>query len=119
MPRTYPTFEKLKDHAEQMYRAYNAIGWGKLNADGFAECRTYGILVDAFMFCQDKGEFVERIRQDIAHLKNNLKKISDADIIRGEWQEDVALINLLRKYIRHNCERELWRDIPEFKTPTD
>ena len=119
MPRTYPTFEQLKDHAGQMYRAYNVIGWEKLNADGTAECRAYGIIVEAFAFCLAKGELVECIRQDIAELKTKINMIPMAELMHGEWREEVAVIQLLRKYIRHNCERELWKDIPEFKTSTD
>lgn len=119
MPRPYPLFEELKESVAQKYRAYNLIGEENLNERGRAEYRAYRIIHDQFSFCLAKGELVECIRQEIAGLKAELQKIPTGDLIHGEWREDVAVIGLLRRYIRFNCSSNLWKDIPEFHTPTD
>lgn len=118
MPREYKDFDALRYRADEMYRAYNLIGWENLNADGCAEYRAWDTILESFAFAETKAHIVEFIRDEIAELRAKIQNIPAEDMMDGGWHEDVAVIQLLRKYIRHNCERDLWKDIHEFKSPT-
>lgn len=118
MPREYKDFDSLRYRADEMFRAYNLIGWENLNADGCVEYRAWDTIVESFAFAETKADIVEFIRGEIAELKAKIQSIPAEDLMNGDWREDVAVIQLLRKYIRFNCERDLWKDIPEFKSPT-
>ena len=118
MPKEYTPFVKLAERADQMYHAYNLIGEEKLNKDGCAERRAYGIISNAFDFADTKADIVQHLRKEIADLKAEIQKIPTEDLMKNEWSEDAAVIQLLRKYIRHNCPSSLWENIPEFNEPT-
>lgn len=117
MPKETP-FVVLAERAEQLYHAYNLIGEDKLNKDGCAERRAYGIINNAFAFADIKADIVQHLRKDIADLKAEIQKIPTEDLMRGEWCEDVAVIDLLRRYVRFNCPGHLWKNFPEFEIPT-
>lgn len=119
MPREYKDFDSLRNRADEMYRAYNLIGWDKLNISGSVEYRAWDTIIESFAFAETKADIVEFIRVEIAELKAKIKNIPAEELMDGNWREDVNVIQRLRMYIRFNCERDLWKDIPEFKTHTD
>lgn len=118
MSKEYTPFVKLAERAAQMYHAYNLIGEEKLNKDGCAERRAYGIISNAFDFADTKADIVQHLRKEIADLKAEIQKIPTEDLMKNEWSEDAAVIQLLRKYIRFNCPTHLWKNFPEFDEPT-
>lgn len=119
MPRQSIPFEELKESARKHHYAYIVIGEENLNERGKAECRAYRIINNfIFPFCENKADLVEFFRREIYNMKAELQKIPLAELTKGEWREDVAVIDLLRKYIRFNCPSRLWDNIPEFNEPT-
>ena len=117
-PRQSTPFEELKERASKKHLAYFEIGEDNLNERGKAECRAYRIIYELFPFCENKADLVEHIRRQIHDMKAELQKIPLAELTKGEWREDVAVIGLLRRYIRFNCPSILWDNIPEFNEPT-
>ena len=118
-PRQSTPFEELKERASKKHLAYIEIGEGNLNERGKAEYRAYRFINDdVFPICETKAELVERIRRKIHVMKAEFQKIPLAELTKGEWREDVAVIGLLRRYIRFNCPSSLWDNIPEFNEPT-
>lgn len=119
MPRQSTPFEELKESSHKHHHAYIVIGEENLNERGKAEYRAYRIINnDVFPFCENKADLVEHIRRKIHDMRAELQKIPLAELTKGEWREDVAVIGLLRKYIRFNCPSRLWDNIPEFNEPT-
>ena len=118
-PRQSIRFEELIESASKKYFAYLTVGEENLNERGKAEFRAYRILEnEAFPFCENKADLVECIRRKIHDMKAELKQIPLVELTNGAWREDVAVIGLLRKYIRFNCTSRLWDNIPEFNEPT-
>ena len=118
MSKEYTPFVKLAERAAEMYHAYNLIGEDKLNKDGCAERRAYGIISNAFDFADTTADIVPHLRKAIADLKAEIQKIPTKDLMQGEGKDDVAVIDLLRRYIRFNCPDHLWKNFPEFNEPT-
>lgn len=110
MPNEYKSFWELRNQAEEMDHAYGKISILRLNESGHAERRAYRTIVECFEFAGTKADVVQFLTKQINSL-DNLAKLNTQ--LFGNAKGEDAVADLLRKYIRHNFEHDLWENIPE------
>lgn len=112
MPNEYKSFWELRNHAEEMDHAYGKISILRLNEDGRAERKAYRAIVECFEFAGTKADVIQFLTKQINSL-DNIVNLNAQYHMFASTKEDAAVADLLRKYIRHNFERDLWENIPE------
>lgn len=114
------SFWSLRKSATQIYASMEQLleefDWSIFTEEGAVKCEAYGILDNAFRFANDKADLVKIVADEIADLEHDIKEArengSQENLEEAEHLNEV--LKYLVKYIRHNCEDELWEDYPEF-----
>lgn len=110
----YMSFQELKDSVSETYSSIAQLlekfDWGFFSEDGQNKIEAYAILDDCFRIADDLQELVKYVADEIVKLGKEAREAGsekDAD-------EKKEVIKYLARYIRHNCEEELWIDYEEF-----
>ncbi|MGN0999735.1 MAG: hypothetical protein ACI4PO_09305 [Faecousia sp.] len=120
MPRDYKSFNELRDSVSDTYSSMAQLlekfDWGFFSEDGCNKIEVYSTLNDNFLDADDKTELVKIVAGEIDEREKSIKHLREkgASHFLKEIKEKNEVIKYLAKYIRHNCERELWADYPEF-----
>lgn len=124
MPRVYESFAEMEksvsDTCKTFYALRNKLGGRILSAEGNIYFEVYAALQECFCFSESKADLVTQVADVIRDIRVSIRsKPLGVTHTRAFVDEQAEIAKLLRKYIRHNCERELWENVPEFKTPTE
>lgn len=122
MPRVYQSFEVMKDHVDDILKAYSilrgSLSSNILSEEGIIQYQVYDTLAYCFEFSTNKAELIQEVAGEIRDLKTDYRRKS---LFTGPTNDHIAengrIAKLLRKYIRFNCERDLWENVPEIKEP--
>ena len=114
------SFWSLRESATAIYSSMEQLieefDWDIFTDEGAVKCEAYGILDDAFRCSDSKTDLVKAVAGEIAGLVKEIKEARENG--SSENLEDAAhaaeIVKYLVKYIRHNCEDELWEEYPEF-----
>lgn len=124
MPREYKSFEDLRKDVSDTFSAFctlrDHLGWSILNKKGSNQFLACGALRECFDFSENKSDLVAQVAALILDIRVSIKEEACRMTNPKSFiEERTEVAELLQKYVRHNCERELWENVPEFKTPTE
>ena len=110
----YMSFQELKDSVSETYSSIAQLlekfDWGFFSEDGQNKIEVYAILDDCFRIADDLEELVKYVADEIGKL--------GMEVLAADSKKDAddkkEVIKHLSRYIRHNCEEELWIDYKEF-----
>ena len=110
----YMSFKELKDSVNETYsniaQLLEKFDWGFFSEDGQNKIETYAILDDCFRIADDLEELVRYVSDEIVKLAKEAREAGS----QKDEDEKKEVIKHLARYIRHNCEEDLWIDYEEF-----
>lgn len=110
----YMSFQELKDSVSETYSSIAQLlekfDWGFFSEDGQNKIETYAILDDCFRIADDLNELVKYVADEIHKLGREVREAAS----EKDASEKKEVVKYLARYIRHNCEEELWIDYEEF-----
>lgn len=110
----YMSFKELKDSVSETYSSIAQLlekfDWGFFSEDGQNKIEVYAILDDCFRIADDLEELVKYVANEIAKLGKEAREAAS----EKDAAEKKEVVKYLARYIRHNCEEELWIDYEAF-----
>lgn len=114
MARDYMSFNELKESVTETYSSIAQLlekfDWGFFSEDGQNKIEVYAILDDCFRFADDLNDLVKCVADEIGKLDKEIREAAS----EKDAAEKKEVVKYLARYIRHNCEEELWIDYKEF-----
>lgn len=116
MVKYYDNYEWMKmkenetfDSIEQLLEKF---GWSFFSEDGANKAEAHTILHDCFELAAARDELVKAVAEEIGKLEKEIKLYREAGTQGADDKNEV--LKYLVRYIRLNCEEELWKEYPEF-----
>lgn len=116
--KVYKSYEELKADVAAKMAAFNVVtdlahGLRDILAEeGVVLYEVYDYLNDCFLWSDNAAEFIENVRRNYADLKKHHDSLQEWE--KKKTWNNPRIFKLLRKYVRHNFDPELWEAIPEF-----
>lgn len=114
MKGDYMSFNELKENASDIYSSITQLlekfDWDFFSEDGQNKIEAYAILDDCFQIADDLQELVKYVADEIHKLGREVREAAS----EKDAAEKKEVVKYLVRYIRHNCEEELWIDYEEF-----